>query len=61
MSMKTKYIMKFVLCFIVTFLFVEGIYSLLDMELSNVVKGIIVFALSVMSFNLLFVNKKPKT
>ena len=61
MSMKTKYIMKFVLCFIVTFLFVEGIYSLLDMELSNAVKGIIVFALSVMSFNLLFVNKKPKT
>ena len=61
MSMKTKYIMKFVLCFIVTFLFVEGIYRLLDMELSNAVNGIIVFALSVMSFNLLFVNKKPKT
>ena len=61
MSMKTKYIMKFVLCFIVTFLFVEGIYSLLDMELSNVVKGIIVFALSVMTFDPLCVNKKPKT
>ena len=61
MSMKTKYIMKFVLYFIVTFLCVEGIYSLLDMELSNVVKVIIVFALSVMTFDPLCVNKKPKT